>query len=553
METSDLSNNGLLHEMRTSQNANFAHLEGVLTGSISGLQKTLSELMTPLSQLVLKRSHTDEASLDLEPAAKKAPRASASGCSSKYSSAIAKGNNKHANRTNVSNISKNSSTHTSTKPDDPSENDLDYDEHGEEDHSDDDDDDDETYDPHSDSVSIPDQDTLDADVHDLLNQSSEKVEDTDSMLTQIQEDLLCEADTTDAVNGKLASIILGLWGQKLAPEKVKARLNKFLKPKNCDLFVPKCNKDIWSDKIDTMARQFDINMQKVQNMILHCTFGIISISDKALQKKSQDSSEIPSMSIDLAAILTNAMHEINQIRRDNMKPKLGNLAKLANDVSPNAKLLFGSEDDLNKRITKITATNTALAKGSKGKYSKNFKTPPPPISLPPWDEGSERGKSQGKTIPKTFQKTKSERTKLDNTVSCTFDLNLHLDIDSIKADITNYRAGNIQNCVSNWVAVSPNTYIMRIVKHGLTIDFIDNIPPITNSIKQCVFAPKEIEVIDVEIQKLLSKGVICISARCTRDFLSSIFTRPKKDGTRRMILNLSELNEFVVYQHFKME
>ena len=94
---------------------------------------------------------------------------------------------------------------------------------------------------------------------------------------------------------------------------------------------------------------------------------------------------------------------------------------------------------------------------------------------------------------------------------------------------------------------------MRIVKHGLTIDFIDNIPPITNSIKQCVFAPKEIEVIDVEIQKLLNKDVICKSARCTGDFLSSIFTRPKKDGTRRMILNLSELNEFVVYQHFKME
>ena len=105
------------------------------------------------------------------------------------------------------------------------------------------------------------------------------------MLTQIQEDLLCEAGTTDAVNDKLASIILGLLGQKLAPEKVKARLNKFLKPKNCDLFVPKCNKDIWSDKIETMARQFDINMQKVQNMILHCTFGIISISDKSLTKE----------------------------------------------------------------------------------------------------------------------------------------------------------------------------------------------------------------------------------------------------------------------------
>ena len=78
------------------------------------------------------------------------------------------------------------------------------------------------------------------------------------MLTQIQEDLLDEANTAEAVNDKLAGIILGLWGQKLAPDKFKARLNKFLKPKNCDIFVPKCNKDIWSEKIDTIARQFDL-------------------------------------------------------------------------------------------------------------------------------------------------------------------------------------------------------------------------------------------------------------------------------------------------------
>ena len=68
------------------------------------------------------------------------------------------------------------------------------------------------------------------------------------------------------------------------------------------------------------------------------------------------------MSTDLAAILTNAMHEMTQIRMESMKPKLGNLAKLANDVPPNAPLLFGSEEDINKRITKIMATNTAMAK-----------------------------------------------------------------------------------------------------------------------------------------------------------------------------------------------
>ena len=35
--------------------------------------------------------------------------------------------------------------------------------------------------------------------------------------------------------------------------------------------------------------------------------------------------------------------------------------------------------------------------------------------------------------------------------------------------------------------------------------------------------------------------------------MSNIFSRPKSDGTVRVILDLTELNKFVVYRHFKME
>ena len=131
-------------------------------------------------------------------------------------------------------------------------------------------------------------------------------------------------------------------------------------------------------------------------MILHCNFGIVSISDKALERKSHDSSKIASMSIDLVAILTNSMYEMNQIRRDSMNPKLGNLDKLVNDVPPSAPLPFGSEEDMNKRVTKIMANNSAMVRSMRGKLPKNFKSPP--ILLPLWDEGLEREEIQGKTI-----------------------------------------------------------------------------------------------------------------------------------------------------------
>lgn len=60
-------------------------------------------------------------------------------------------------------------------------------------------------------------------------------------------------------------------------------------------------------------------------------------------------------------------------------------------------------------------------------------------------------------------------------------------------------------------------------------------------------------VIDSEVDKVLGKGVISPCAHHPNDVLSPAFTRLKKDGSNRMILNLSGLNEDVAYQHFKMD
>ena len=52
------------------------------------------------------------------------------------------------------------------------------------------------------------------------------------------------------------------------------------------------------------------------------------------------------------------------------------------------------------------------------------------------------------------------------------------------------------------------------------------------------FSPVEIEIIDAEISKLLSKGVIINTTRETNVYVTRVFRRNKKDGSYRMILNL---------------
>lgn len=60
-------------------------------------------------------------------------------------------------------------------------------------------------------------------------------------------------------------------------------------------------------------------------------------------------------------------------------------------------------------------------------------------------------------------------------------------------------------------------------------------------------------ILSKEINKLLELGAISSCSPVCGQFLSSIFTVPKNDGTHRFILNLKAFNKFVETSHFKLE
>ena len=60
----------------------------------------------------------------------------------------------------------------------------------------------------------------------------------------------------------------------------------------------------------------------------------------------------------------------------------------------------------------------------------------------------------------------------------------------------------------------------------------------------------EQHVIDTEIDKILAKGVITPSSNEEGEYISPIFTRAKKHGSFRVILNLKCLNTYVQYHQF---
>jgi len=123
----------------------------------------------------------------------------------------------------------------------------------------------------------------------------------------------------------------------------------------------------------------------------------------------------------------------------------------------------------------------------------------------------------------------------------------------LQKEVSNYRGGNIKNYFEEWEKISSDKFILDIIKFGLKLEFKNNIIPNQKAFSCLQFNAKEEVAISSELQKLLKK---CVIEECDReegDYVSSIFTRPKKDGSLRTILNLKKFNEFIEYKHFKME
>ena len=68
-----------------------------------------------------------------------------------------------------------------------------------------------------------------------------------------------------------------------------------------------------------------------------------------------------------------------------------------------------------------------------------------------------------------------------------------------------------------------------------------------------LLSEKETALIESEIQKFISKGVITVVPPSDNEFISNILLVPKKTGDFRPVINLKPLNQFMQKIHFKME
>ena len=105
--------------------------------------------------------------------------------------------------------------------------------------------------------------------------------------------------------------------------------------------------------------------------------------------------------------------------------------------------------------------------------------------------------------------------------------------------------------IDQWKKLTDDQGVLQIAS-GYCLEF-DQEPMQTAPPTSFKLSRPEEKLVDQEIKKLLKKGAIEVVEHAENQFLSNIFTVPKKDGTRRPVIDLRQLNQFVKKVPFKME
>ena len=99
-----------------------------------------------------------------------------------------------------------------------------------------------------------------------------------------------------------------------------------------------------------------------------------------------------------------------------------------------------------------------------------------------------------------------------------------------------FKAGSLAAYSHVWQEITSDPEVLETVT-GQYIE-VATLPVQENPLMQTKLSEVQTESVDLEIIQLLRKGVIQPCQLEAGEFISPIFTRPKKDGSFRMILNL---------------
>ena len=114
------------------------------------------------------------------------------------------------------------------------------------------------------------------------------------------------------------------------------------------------------------------------------------------------------------------------------------------------------------------------------------------------------------------------------------------------------RTGRLAQCTHNWSKITSDPWVLSQIQ-GHALELIST-PTQGGTPREYQLSQLLDNKLATEILTLLEKKAISkIPPPLGRGFLSRMFVVPKKDGNVRPIIDLRDLNKFMIQEHFKME
>ena len=384
----------------------------------------------------------------------------------------------------------------------------------------------------------------------------------------------------------------------------KDLIGKFPRPANLNLKPLALNEEVKSN-IPKFAKFRDLKAQGVQTALCLAANPLAQMISgaKAGQLDKTKTTQLALASMSMLAIANN---NLNQIRRDTIKPNLNKKYQgICSPPKDESDLLFGdkladrmkSSETTSNLGARLNRTTGGHQRGGRGRFQR-FQ-PYPTFGLYGangnygWPSRGGRRGGNGESSNKDINKlNKSKLATVGSHPSRQTDLTrVSLSNDSflssaerkgsvqeqehqgqevtqvqapetkvssydpIKLDFwgDRFEAGRLAKCVDQWAEITSDPKILSQIR-GFKLDFAEDLPEQKFPMPEINFSEEERQFIRAELARLQDKKVIVKASHVKGEYISNIFLVEKSTpGEWRLILNLKRLNKFLEKSHFKME
>ncbi|XP_028415993.1 uncharacterized protein LOC114539556 [Dendronephthya gigantea] len=212
-------------------------------------------------------------------------------------------------------------------------------------------------------------------------ESAQAQPSTSSILDNIAQELQMEEPCAPRVHDQLATIVNNLARERLPDDTVATKYKLYDRPENCGALVPvKVNPPIW-DKLKSETRSSDLRFQKIQTALNKSLIAMVQVTDcltnslaaSAEKTNLPNTEDLVRKMMDAVAFATYANHELNNKRRECIKPELHqDFRPLCSTSNPVTTWLFG--DDLSKQVKDMTEVNKVGQRVAQSRFQEKTST-----------------------------------------------------------------------------------------------------------------------------------------------------------------------------------